>query len=238
MDADHLLARLAEQPARTALLLDVDGTLAPIVERPEQAHVPPATGEILAGLVGRYRLVACISGRPARDAERVVGVGGIRYVGEHGLELAPEADVWAEQLATFARTSPWPPEAGKRLSLSFHYRQAPDPAVARAELERVAERALAEGLKVRWGRMVLEIRPPVDVDKGTAVRVLLAESGADRALYAGDDATDLDAFAALDDLEIGVRIAVRSNEAPSELVERADLSVDGPEALVAVLGRL
>ena len=178
MDADHLLARLGEQPERAAVLLDVDGTLAPIVDRPEEARVPPATREILAGLVGRYRLVACISGRPAREAERVVGVEGVRYVGEHGLELAPEADLWAEQLASFARTSPWPPEAGKRLSLSFHYRQAPDPEVAREELELVAERAVAEGLHARWGRMVLEIRPPVDADKGTAVRQLLTESGA------------------------------------------------------------
>ncbi len=238
MDANHLLARLAEEPERAAVLLDVDGTLAPIVDRPEEARVPPATREILAELVGRYRLVACISGRPARDAERVVGVAGIRYVGEHGLELSPEAEMWAEQLASFARTSPWPPEAGKRLSLSFHYRQAPDPEVARAELEQVAERAAAEGLRARWGRMVLEIRPPIDADKGTAVRQLLTESGADRALYAGDDATDLDAFAALDGLELGVRVAVHSAEAPVELAERADLCLDGPDALADVLGRL
>lgn len=233
-----MLARLAEQPGRAAILLDVDGTLAPIVERPEDACVPGRTREILAGLVARYRLVGCISGRPAADAARIVGDEGIRYVGEHGLELVPDADAWAERLAAFANESTWPHEEGKRLSLSFHYRQASDEAVARAELERVAEQAVAEGLSVRWGRKVLEIRPPVDADKGTAVRHLLAESAADRALYAGDDATDVDAFAALDGLEVGVRVAVRSDEAPPELLARADLVVEDPDALADLLSRL
>ena len=238
MAASPLLARLAGRPAEAAVLLDVDGTLAPIVARPDDARVPEGSQAVLAGLVARFGLVACLSGRPSIDAARVVGVDGIRYVGEHGLELAPEAEAWAERLAAFARAVPWPAEAGKRLSLAFHYREAADPEAAEETLRKVAARALADGLQPRWGRKVLEVRPPVQADKGTAVRRLLVESGLRRALYAGDDTTDLDAFRGLDGLEVAVRIAVGSDEGPEELALTADLVVEGPEALMSILERL
>ena len=102
-------------------------------------------------------------------------------------------------------------------------------------LERVAERARAEGLVPRWGRKVLEVRPPVRADKGTAVTRLLADRSLRRALYAGDDTTDLDAFRALDGLELGVRVAVASAEAPPELRGAADLVVGGPAELLELL---
>jgi trehalose 6-phosphate phosphatase len=234
----HLLARLADRPQEAAILLDVDGTLAPIVLRPEDARVPEATRELLGSLVERYGLVGCLSGRPGDDAARVVGVDGVRYVGEHGLELEPGAEKWAERLAAFASSVDWPAETGKRLTLSFHYRSAADVAAAEAELCAVADRALEEGLRPRWGRCVLEVRPPIDADKGTAVARLLDESGLRRALYAGDDTTDLDAFRGLDALELAVRVAVVSHEAPDELAAAADLVVLGPDALVEVLARL
>lgn len=237
MHASDLLARLAGSPEQAAILLDVDGTLAPIVPRPEQARVPDATRAELRRLVGRYALVACVSGRPAADAARVVRVGGIVYAGEHGLELEPEAERWSERLREFAASVEWPAEE-KRLSASFHYREAADPATARAELERVAERARTAGLRARFGRLVLEIQPPLDADKGTAIRRLLAERGLARALYAGDDATDLDAFRGLDDLELAIRIAVASPEGPPELALAADLVVDDPQTLVELLRRL
>ena len=238
MDATTSLARLAERPEQAAILLDVDGTLAPIVDRPEDARVPDRTRDVLARLAARYRLVACLSGRPGADAARVVGVDAIRYVGEHGLELEPDAEIWAERLAAFARSTAWPNEPGKRLSLSFHYREAADEAAARSELATVADRAREEGLRPRWGRKVLEIRPPIDADKGTAVRRLVAEAGVQRALYAGDDSTDLDAFGGLAELELAVRVAVLSDEAPDALVEAADVTVDGPGALAELLGTL
>jgi trehalose 6-phosphate phosphatase len=236
--ASDLLARLAERPAEAAILLDVDGTLAPIVSRPEEAVVPDQTRAVLSGLVERYGLVACLSGRPGADAARVVGVDGVRYIGEHGLELEPGADEWAEQLAAFAASVDWPAEEGKRLTLSFHYRSADDVTTAEEALRAVADRALAEGLRPRWGRRVLEIRPPIKADKGTAVSRLLGESGLRRALYAGDDTTDLDAFLGLDGLEVAVRIAVVSDEAPDQLGHTADVIVDGPEALVELLAQL
>jgi trehalose 6-phosphate phosphatase len=230
--------RLTEDPARAAILLDVDGTLAPIVERPEDARVPDGIKSELARLAGRYGLVACISGRPGEAAAQLVGVEGIRYVGEHGLELDPEAEKWAERLRAFARSVDCPAEEGKRFSLSFHYRTASDREAARAELEQVAERALAKGFRPRWGRKVLEIRPPLDVDKGTAVRRLLEEAGLRRALYAGDDTTDIDAFRGLDGLEVAVRVAVASEEAPDELGRAADLVVGSTQALAELLRQL
>lgn len=233
-----LLAQLAARPRETAIVLDVDGTLSPIVARPEEAVVPATTRELLRGLVERYGLVACLSGRPAGDAARVVGVDGIRYVGEHGLELAAETEAWVERLASFAAGVDWPHEQGKRLSLAFHYRDAESVPAAEEALHEVASRAAAAGLRPRWGRRVLEIRPPVDWDKGSAVRELVAEAGFRRALYAGDDTTDLDAFRGLDPLELAVRVAVVSDEAPPGLAAAADIVVESPDELAALLERL
>jgi len=221
------------------VLLDVDGTLAPIAARPELAAVPEATRAELRRLVGRYDLVAAVSGRAGDDAARLVDVPGIEVVGNHGLELDPRAEELAGALVDF-RESVGLPVEDKRLSLSYHFREAADPAAARAALEEVARRAEEAGLVPRWGRMVLEIRPPVDTDKGVAVRTLLARSGATRALYAGDDTTDLDAFAGLRDagLEHAVCVAVSSDEGPAELREAADLVVPDPEAMAGLLARL
>ena len=218
-------------------MLDVDGTLAPIVPRPEDARVPEDTRDEVSRLAQRYALVACISGRTGEDAQRIVGAAGVRYVGVHGLELDPEAADWRERIHSFAAGVDWPVE-DKGLTVSFHYRQAGDEDAALEYLEEVAERARREGLVPRFGRKVLEVRPPVRADKGTAVRHLLAEADLERALYAGDDTTDLDAFHALDGLELAVRVAVSSDEAPEELVRSADVVVDSPEELVDVLRRL
>jgi trehalose 6-phosphate phosphatase len=231
------LARLREAPERAALLLDVDGTLAPIVPRPEDARVPAETRAELQRLASRYALVACVSGRVSADAARIVGVEDIVYVGTHGLELEPEAERWRETLREFTATVPWPVE-DKGLSVSFHYRGADDEEAARAELEEVAERARARGLRARFGRKVLELLPPVDADKGTAIRRLLGERGLRRALYAGDDTTDLDAFRALDGLEVAMRVAVASAEGPSGLRAAADIVVESTAGLVELLRSL
>ncbi|HEY3070690.1 MAG TPA: trehalose-phosphatase [Gaiellaceae bacterium] len=238
MTAD-LLAPLREAPEESALVLDVDGTLAPIVARPELSEVPERTKAALERLVGRYLLVACLSGRTGAEAARLVGVEGVRYVGNHGLELDPHAEALATRIALF-RESVARPVEDKRLTLSYHFRGAEDEEAARADLEEVAKAAEAEGLVARWGRKVLEVRPPVEADKGTAVVALLHESGARRALYAGDDTTDVDAFAGLATagLEHAVRIAVASDEAPAELLAEADLVVDGPDELAALLAGL
>lgn len=237
VDTGSLIAQLAERPGETGLLLDVDGTLAPIVERPEDAAVPEPTQALLRRLAGRYALVACISGRPEDDARRVVGVEGLVYVGEHGLGLDPAAAEWQPAIDEVVAGAGWPPER-KPTSVAFHYRTAEDEEAALATLRQVEERAMELGLRARWGRKVLEILPPVDADKGTVVRALVAEHGLTRALYAGDDATDLDAFHGLDSLDVAVRVAVVSDEGPGGLGSAADVVVSGPKALAALLEEL
>ena len=238
MDADPLLVRLAEAPGQAAILLDVDGVLAPIVEVPHEAVVPEETRAEVARLHERYALVACISGRSGADARRIVGLDQLVYVGEHGLELVPEAADWGERLHAFAESIDWDDIERKPLTISFHYRRAESEPEALAMLEAVAARARHEGLVARFGRKVLELRPPVGAHKGTAVAHLLGERGLARALYAGDDTTDLDAFDAVQSLELGVRVAVASPEGPPELRETADIVVDGPRGMLELLRAL
>src|SRR5581483_3990264 len=232
------LTRLAADPASAALFLDIDGVLAPIVARPDEAAVPAGVRAELVRLVGRYALVASITGRPRESAERIVGVSGVRTIGEHGLELEPAAAAFSEEIHRFADETGWPDVERKSLSVALHFRGAADPAAAMRRLEHVARRAAERGLRPRFGRRVLEILPPVTASKGTAVRRLLGESGLRRALYAGDDTTDLDGFAALDGLELAVRVAIVSSEGPSALGERADLLVGSPDAFVELLSQL
>ncbi len=231
------LDRLAAEPQQAAVFLDVDGVLAPIVSRPEDARVPDGTRHELERLAGAYALVACVTGRPSAVAREIVDVPALTIVGEHGLELHPDAPAWAERIAAFADATAWPAER-KPYTLAFHYRTAEDPEAARAALEEVEAAARAAGLRTRWGRMLLEVLPPIDASKGTAVRHLLGDRGLRRALYAGDDTTDLDGFAALDGLDVAVRVAVASREGPSELAERADLVVESTDAFLDVLRRL
>src|SRR5919198_866501 len=164
-----VLALLRAEPDRAAILLDIDGTLAPIV--------------------ARYALVGAITGRPSETARELVGVDGVAIVGSHGVELAGDAVEWRPRLEEFGATVQWPVE-DKGLGLSYHYRTHADPHAARAELELVAERARAAGLLARFGRMVLEVLPPLEANKGTAVRALVAGAGVSRALFARADTPD------------------------------------------------
>ena len=212
--------------------------LAPIVPRPEDARVPDETREELRRLNERYALVACISGRAGADAQRIVGIPELVYVGNHGLELDNEAVAWGEQLQRFLAEVAWPATENKQLTASLHYRGSQDEAAARAVLDDVKARAEREGFVARFGRKVLEVLPPLDLNKGTAVRQLLGKRNLKRALYAGDDTTDLDGFRALDGLGVSVRVAVASHESPPELREAADLVVANPEEFVSLLRRL
>jgi trehalose 6-phosphate phosphatase len=233
-----LLARLAAEPRLAGLFLDVDGVLAPIVPRPEDARVPEETRSELRRLNERYALVACISGRAGADAQRVVGIPELTYVGNHGLELVPEADEWRTRLDAFLRAIAWPHIEDKGLTAALHYRGMASEDVARAELETIAESARSAGFVTRFGRKVLEIVPPIRADKGTAVRSLLERHGLGIALASGDDTTDLDAFRALDGLKLAVRVAVVSDESPHGLREAADIVVADPEEFRALLRRL
>jgi trehalose 6-phosphate phosphatase len=234
---DALLARLAAEPDQAGLFLDFDGVLAPIVARPEDAALSPETRAALEQLVGRYALVAVVSGRAGDDVRARLGVDGVVCVGSHGLELEPDAERWRETLAAFAADAPWPPDEieVKGLAVTFHFRGRADEEVAVRELDTIAESARAEGLVPRYGRKVLEVLPPVEANKGTAVRRLLEERGLRRALAAGDDTTDLDSFAALDGLELAMRVAVASPESPSALLDAADIVVNSPGEFLTLL---
>jgi trehalose-phosphatase len=238
--SDDLLVELAAKPREAGLFLDFDGVLAPIVERPEDAAPPPETRAELERLVGRYALVAVVSGRAGEDVRARVGVERIVCVGSHGLELEPQADRWRRALAAFAADAPWPERdvEVKGLAVAFHFRGRADEREAVRALDAIAESAREEGLVARYGRKILEVLPPVGSHKGTAVRRLLEEHGLQRALAAGDDTTDLDSFAALDGLEVAVRVAVTSAEAPRALLDAADVVVDSPTEFLALLHRL
>src|SRR3954453_10075191 len=252
------LGPLTERPEEAAVLCDIDGTLAPIVERAEEATVPEATSPLTRQPPLRYRVVACISGRGAAEARRIVGVGGIAYAGSHGAELllpgqaqaelVPAFATWKERVQAFAldRDSPELRMMRVRIEnkgaiMAFHWRGARDEAAALATLERIAAEAERVGLLTHWGRKVLEVRPPVPIDKGQAVRELLRRTPVRAALFGGDDATDLDVFDVLGELreegelETAICVGVRSNEGPAAIVDRADLVVEGTPGFVQVL---
>jgi trehalose 6-phosphate phosphatase len=255
------LRPLTDRPREAAVFCDIDGTLAPIVERAEEAAVPDSTSRLLGRIARRYGCVACISGRAAAEARRIVGVGGIAYAGSHGAELllpgqgqaelVPAFATWRERVQqfAFARETPELRMARVRIEdkgpiVAFHWRGARDEDKARTMVEAIAAEAEAEGLLPHWGRKVLEVRPPVPVDKGQAVRELVRRYPVRTALFGGDDATDLDvydALAALCDegtLDVAVCVGVRSDEGPAAIVERADIVVDGTAGFVRVLEQL
>jgi trehalose 6-phosphate phosphatase len=237
---DQLLNQLKEAPDEAALFLDFDGVLAPIVDRPKDAYPPPETRVELERLVGIYRLVAVVSGRAGADVRDRVAVGGIVYVGSHGLELDRQAGRWRQQIADFASAAPWPASEIelKGLTVTFHYRHHEDERAAVLELEQLAESAHEEGLVARFGRKLLEVLPPVGSNKGTAVLHLLEGAALTRVLVAGDDTTDLDAFRAVENLEHKVRVAVLAQDSPALLAEHAELVLGSTGEFLDLLRRL
>jgi trehalose 6-phosphate phosphatase len=238
--SDALLEQVTAAPGEAGLFLDFDGVLAPIVERPEDAYPPPATRAELARLVESYGLVAVVSGRAGSDVKERVGVPGVVYVGSHGLELDRQADRWRQQIVDFSSAAAWPAAEIelKGLSVAFHFRHREDENAAVLELEALAERARDDGLVARFGRKVLEVLPPVGSNKGTAVRSLMEGAGLSRALVAGDDTTDLDAFRAVEELEHKLRVAVLSEESPTILGEHAELVLASTVEFLELLKRL
>jgi trehalose 6-phosphate phosphatase len=254
-----VLRPLTEDPRHAAILLDVDGTLSPIVERAQDAHVPESTSRVLGVLARRYGLVACISGRAAMDTRRLVGVGGITYAGSHGAELLapgdskpavlPAFETWTGRVRAFVAARDDRELRRLRVRIedkgpiqALHWRGAPDEDSARTRVEGIAHEAESEGFLTHWGRKVLEVRPPVPVNKGRAVEELMRRAPTVRtALYAGDDATDLDAWDALDRLldegrlDARVRVGVESDECPREIIERADIAVTGTRGFAEAL---
>jgi trehalose 6-phosphate phosphatase len=248
-DADAL-APFLERPDEAAVVLDFDGTLSPIVDVPADARPVEGAFETLVALSARFALVAVVSGRPVEFLSPLLP-DGLVLSGLYGLEVVrdgtrvdhPGAGAWREAVEDVARCSVDRGPAGmmvepKGLSLTLHYRARPD--VGPAVRQWADVQAARSGLVVRPAKMSLELHPPIAADKGTAVEALTA--GLAAVCYAGDDRGDLPAYDALDRLDDrGVRtlrLAVAGAEAPSELVERADLVLDGPEAVLGLLRQL
>ena len=202
-----------------------------------------------------------MTGRRALDARRIAGVPELIYAGLHGFEVLPPgaeraaaapavaeragvAAAFADRADAAAMDGAGIRREDKGPIVALHWRGASDGAAAESLAASLAAQAEAEGLVSHRGRMVLELRPPVAIDKGRVVGELLDASGSTAALYAGDDRTDLDAFAELARrreeglLEAIVRVGVRSEEGPAEIAERADLTLSGPAEVRALLEAL
>lgn len=252
---EPLLPLIRQRPL--GVMSDVDGTLAPIVPRPEDATVPEATRALLRQLVAKGVLVAAVTGRSLETARRMVGVDEIAYAADHGLTLwldgrregTPGLEEYVSLAAEAERQMGPLVEAGgvqlenKGALLALHYRNAPDAAAARQAIAAAIEGSeAAQRFVVRVGRMVAELRPPIDADKGTAVEALVERLGLAAVVCLGDDVTDIDMFRAVERLRErgteGASVAVASEEAAPEVMAAADYRLEGHEGVEWLLGAL
>ncbi len=262
----RLRAVLAERPR--GLFSDVDGTLSAIAPTPESAVLLPGVRDALDRLRQVFDVVVAVSGRSAADTRRLLGLAGLTYLGNHGLErldpssdagpgpaplrILPEAEAYVADVnaalddaeAAFAPRYPGLRVERKGVTGSIHVRNVADPDVAEEAIARALTTiAVPRGLRVTRGKRVVELRPPVDVDKGVAIADLIQSRGLRAAIYLGDDRTDLDAFRALRRLSAqgdfqGVSVAVLHSEAPSDLASEADVTLPGVEQIPALLAWL
>jgi trehalose 6-phosphate phosphatase len=256
-DAYERLRAWGEEPGSVAVLTDIDGTLAPIVPTPDMSEIPEELKDLLRRLSERYLLVAAISGRKTQDAFELIGLDNVVYFGNHGFEILRDGEIEVipealpylervEELEQLAREVLAPDGAfveEKGITASVHYRNVPRE-VGERSVEFVKGEGERLGLRITVGRGVVEARPPIRADKGTAVRTLVEEYRPEKAMFIGDDTTDLDAFRELEKLrEEGrlretLRVGVASEEGPQEIETKADIVVDGVDGVSGVLKAL
>jgi trehalose 6-phosphate phosphatase len=253
MAVPRALQPLVDAPARAALFVDFDGSLAPIVLDPAAATALPAARAALARLAPHLGLVAVVSGRPASFLRDALALDRVQYVGTYGLERIVDGEVVLDERArpyldAIARAADDAEAAlpGLRVerkgdvAVTVHWRDQPERGEAAARWASEAAPRLGLEAPLR-GRMAVELRPPVPVDKGTVVTGLAR--GMHAAAFAGDDVGDLPAFAALQglvdrgELAHAASIGVASVESPPD-VHAADVVVDGPAGLAALLDAL
>lgn len=258
---------------RLGVITDMDGTISNIVPTPDPAlgtgplhagaQITPRSRELLAALAVRLPLVAVVSERAVADVRSRVGLNGIAYVGNHGMEqwrdgrsqIAPEARSYRSAVVEALRELHDLQQTvrldglfieDKRVTLTVHYRSAPDPEEA-AELIGPVVEAIAKryGLRVFQGRKIFELRPPLAIDKGSTLRRLIEEHSLDAAIYLGDDTTDLDALRTARELRAentcyALGLGVESDEATSAdaVRETADIMASGVPDVEAFLGWL
>lgn len=227
------------------LFTDVDGTIAPTSPTPDAAAVEPACAESLRSMVGEFPLLAAVSGRSMEDLRRMLTVDGMVYVANHGMErwrddhseVAPVAQAYYSEVRQAVEevqgslTDDGIALEDKGVVVAFHYRLASDPVASeRRLLEAIARSHGARRLNVHSGKMLIELKPPVEISKGTALRELVAEFGLESGIYVGDDRTDIEAMKALRDLRakgfsgIGVGV-LGGGETPPGLLEACDYTL-------------
>jgi trehalose 6-phosphate phosphatase len=244
---------------RAGLVTDIDGTISPIVARPQEAVVLPRARQALAGLRQHLATVAVVTGRSVLDARQMVGLDGLTYIGNHGMEVLVDghAETVAEARPWVARVSAVLDQVhlqlgnadgviieNKGATASLHYRLAPHPdEMRRTFLEILARYAVTSGLRVEEGRRVINLLPPLTVSKGSAVSRLVREHDLESIVYLGDDLTDAHAFRALDVLREtrGLRalsIGVVGPETPPSVRQFAGASVPSVAAVAELLWRV
>ncbi len=241
------------------LFVDIDGTLAPIQPRPDMAAVPRDVRDRLEAIAAHMTVVV-LTGRSAIDGRRIVGSGAPLYVGNHGMQwldgdkewVAPEAAPYTSAIRDLASdiVARFSGHAGvivedKGPTLSVHYRLATDPNAARtAILDFLAAQGRTKGLGVSEGKRVVEVRPPIELSKGTSLARIVQQRSLAAAIAIGDDITDVDMLRAVSTLtgsgtlQTGLSIAVRGEETPPALLEAADYCVDGTEGVARFLRQL
>jgi trehalose 6-phosphate phosphatase len=243
--------------ARPGVITDVDGTISPIVAHPDAAQVTPRSRDLLRDLHAHLALVAVISGRAVADVQARVNLPELVYVGNHGLEwwidgqvqLAPEAAAHRPALeaaldAVRALQVPGMIVEDKGATLSVHYRQTSDPDTVAATFTPILQRIADErGLKLFQGRLVFEVRPPIQVNKGSAFSDLITYYHLDAAIYLGDDTTDVDALIMARRLResgacYALGLGVTADETPPAVLDHADLLADGVQDVEAFLAWL
>ncbi|MCH8940681.1 MAG: trehalose-phosphatase [Chloroflexi bacterium] len=260
MTLEHLVERLKDLPQMMrsepwGLFTDIDGTISEMVERPEAAMVRPGCAVALDTLAHQLAVVVVITGRDIESARRMVGVDNAIYFGNHGierwekgtLEVTPEARPYVPRLQRIGKAlsqrldMPGVIVEDKAVGLSVHYRLAEEPDAARSVILSAVEAVDTEGwLEVREGKMIVELRLPVAIDKGTAVQSVVREKQLRGAIVLGDDTTDVDAFRAARRLQeggdfTGVSIAVVGDETPSVVVNEATYTLPGTVAVEGFL---
>jgi len=248
---------LRQTPA--AVVTDIDGTISAIAPTPAEAMVDPGAHAALALLRERLAAVAVVSGRAPQDGAAMVGLPELTYVGNHGLERIVAGVPWThpvaaamqpaiaaalaeiESAARAAADVPWLIVENKGVTGTIHYRLAPDPVAAVALLEPLARAATGRhDLRLTLGRMILEIRPLLAVNKGTAIRELAHDLGLRGIVFFGDDVTDVDAFRALREMRQAgeastLRVGVLGPETSPAVLAEIDVSVTGVAACAATL---
>ncbi|HET9730029.1 MAG TPA: trehalose-phosphatase [Acidimicrobiia bacterium] len=245
-DVDATIAVLTQRPGRTVILSDFDGSLAPIVERADDARPLPEAVDVLTRLADHFGRVGVVSGRPFEYLARYLPIDSLAFSGLYGYErridgvyeVDPRVTIYRERIAhatdELAARFDDLVENKAGISVTVHWRPRPE---LEPEMSAFAcEVARRYNLDTYATRMAIELRPPVPIDKGDAVRALTADF--DIGAFAGDDRGDIPAFRALSEMEQSVRIGVRSPEMPPDLAAESDVIVDGPEGLLLLLRRV